>query len=245
MASKIVPAFARGQGKPDARRVDHRFQQRGRLMLRYVKTAAKEALAPVLYKHPPSGLAPERLAIYLTALLERRELPGDVAEVGCNIGGTAAIAARMLRRVENRSRYICYDTFGGFVPEQFSADARTGTTENSRTMFSANSTRLVRKILDLHDCEHVELVAGDIATVAEGLLSPVYSVVLVDVDLSEPTYVALKRFWPRLAPGGAIFVDDCQEDGEWKAQVGYRRFCSEYSLPEEYHFGLGVLHRSL
>jgi len=212
-------------------------------MLRYIKTATKEVLAPILYKHPPSGLAPERLAIYLTALLDRRDLPGDVAEVGCNIGGTAAIAARMLHRVGNRSRYICYDTFGGFVPEQFSADACAGTTDTSRTMFSANSTRLVKKILDIHGCNHVELVVGDIATVEDSKLSPIYSVVLVDVDLSEPTYSALKRFWPRLAPGGAVFVDDCQEGGDWRARIGYRRFCSELFLPEEYRFGLGVLRR--
>src|SRR5271154_1587069 len=78
-----------------------------------LRVAAKRALAPLIYKYPPSGLQPERLATYLSGLLERLSLPGDVAEIGCSVGGTAAIAARMLKRVGWKQRYICYDTFGG------------------------------------------------------------------------------------------------------------------------------------
>jgi O-methyltransferase len=208
-----------------------------------LKVAAKLALARLIYRYPPFGLQPERLAIYLNGLLRRRELGGDVAEIGCSVGGTAAIAARMLRRVGWKHRYICYDTFGGFVAEQFDRDVARGTEERRRGGFSANSMVLVRKILTLHGAAEVELVQGDIARISDCELSDSYSVVLIDVDLAEPIYVALRRFWPRVVNGGVIFVDDCEEGDAWKARVGYERFCAEAGIRTRYEFGFGVVEK--
>jgi O-methyltransferase len=67
------------------------------------------------------------------------------------------------------------------------------------------------------------------------------SVVLIDVDLTEPTLVSLERFWPRLAKGGVILVDDCAEHSSWKARIAYERFCGTNGLPPVYRFGMGVL----
>jgi len=210
-----------------------------------LRVAAKRALAPLIYKYPPSGLQPERLATYLSGLLERLSLPGDVAEIGCSVGGTAAIAARMLKRVGWKQRYICYDTFGGFIPEQFDSDVKRGMEESRRKMFRGNSMALVRNILKRHGASEVELVQGDIARIPDAKLSDFYSVVLLDVDLADPTYVALGRFWPRIVKGGVIFVDDCPEGYSWKARIGYERFCGEMNLVPRYEFGFGVLAKQI
>jgi hypothetical protein len=119
-------------------------------MKEMLRVAAKKALAPLIYRFPPFGLQPERLATYLHSLLERQDLPGDVAEIGCNLGGTSAIAA-----------------------------------------------------------PH-----------------------------------ALQRFWPRMVAGGAaIYVDDCPADYDWKARIGYEKFCGEAGLTPRYEYGLGVLYK--
>lgn len=207
------------------------------------RAMAKKTLAPLIYRYPPFGLQPERLATYLSGLLARKDLPGDVAEIGCNVGGTAAIANRMLRRQGWKGRYICYDTFGGFVDDQFNSDADRGTDTSHRSMFDANSTGLVRKVLSQHGSPEVELVVGDITRVPDSTLSESYSAVLLDIDLSDPTYEALKRFWPRIVPGGVIYVDDCPEGYNWKARIGYAQFCAENGLPEVYEYGLGVLNK--
>jgi len=207
------------------------------------QVAVKRAFSKILYRYPPFALQPERLATYLGGLLQRRHLPGDIGEIGCNLGGTAAIAFRMLRRQGWTHDYICYDTFGGFVDEQFDIDQSLGTPTGHRSMFSANSVELVRKVLRQHGAEGVKLVPGDITKVADAKLSDAYSAILLDIDLSEPTYLALKRFWPRVVEGGIIYVDDCPEGSTWKAKVGYVRFCQEMGLPESYEFGFGVLRR--
>jgi O-methyltransferase len=209
-----------------------------------LKLQAQKALLPILYRYPPFGLQPERLAVYLMGLLNRREMNLPVAEVGCHLGGTTVIAYTALRRTGWASSYTCFDTFGGFVDQQFKADAALGTPADKGKMFTANSSALVRGILDYHECPDVRLVQGDITTVPEKELAPRYGVVLLDIDLSEPTYIALQRFWPRLAAGGAIYVDDCPKNSDWKARKGYARFCADIGLAERYEFGLGILEKA-
>ena len=95
----------------------------------------------------------------------------------------------------------------------------------------------------MHGAEFVELVEGDIARVPDSLFPPTVATCLVDVDLSEPTYAALSRIYPRLAPGGVILVDDCPPESSWKARLGYQRFVSEVGLLERYEFGMGIVQR--
>ena len=113
-----------------------------------LKKIARSALAPLLYRYPPFTLAPERLYLFLHHLIETRDVPGAVVEIGCNLGGTAIVARKMLRRLDMNKRYICIDTFDGFVDSQFAADTAHGTPARDRTMFSGNSRVLVGKIMD-------------------------------------------------------------------------------------------------
>jgi hypothetical protein len=147
----------------------------------------------------------------------------------------------MLDRLGVKKPYICIDTFDGFVDRQFATDVALGTPLKDQDLFSGNSKELVAKILHQHKCDGVELLQGDVTAVADEVLPNRCSAVLIDVDLTEPTYVSLQRFWPRLAAGGSIMVDDCQETTSWKARMGYSRFCSENNLPEQYLYGMGLL----
>ena len=206
-----------------------------------LKAAAKYVLAPLLYRSPPSGLQPERLYLYLHQLILRQQVEGDVVEVGCNLAGTAVIASRMLSRLGVRKRYICYDTFGGFTTEQFAPDHAAGTPRRDRHAFSANSKHLVEKILRQHSAQQVELVQGDITQLPDGSFPAKIAVCLLDVDLSEPTYGALTRLYPKLSEGGVILVDDCPPGSSWKARIGYERFMADAALPETYQYGMGMV----
>jgi O-methyltransferase len=208
-----------------------------------LKRMARSALVPLLYRYPPFALTPERLYLFMHHLIETKDVPGAIVEIGCNLGGTAVIARQMLDRLKVDKPYICIDTFDGFVDEQFATDVELGTPSKDLTMFSGNSRDLVAKILKRHRCGSVELVQGDIITLPDQLLPRSCSVVLLDADLTEHTHAALKRFWQRMAPGGVILVDDCQEGASWKARVGYSRFCQEEGLEEQYRYGMGILMR--
>ncbi len=206
-----------------------------------LKRMARNALAPLLYRYPPFTLAPERLYLFMHTLIETRAIPGAVVEIGCNLGGTAIIARKMLRRLEMDKQYICIDTFDGFIDAQFAADTARGTPAHDRTLFSGNSRVLVGRIMDQHGCDDVTLIEGDVAGVPDADLPDRCSVVLLDVDLIEPTLTALQRFWPRLATGGVMLVDDCGEQSSWKARVAYTRFCKAEGLKPAFRYGMGVL----
>jgi SAM-dependent methyltransferase len=205
------------------------------------KRLAKMMLRPLLYRYPPIGLQPERLQLWLRTLIETGPLAGDVVEVGCSLGGTAAFSSRMLRNLGIARRYVCVDTFAGFVPAQFDDDLGRGNREPNRWLFADNSQALVRAILDQHGAQEVELLQGDIATLAEGALPRRIAAALLDVDLAVPIYEGLKKLHPRLVPGGVIVVDDCPERYDWQARQGYERFCLEAGIAPRYELGMGFV----
>jgi hypothetical protein len=130
-------------------------------------------IAPTLILPKPFyALEAERLYYYLDALWQRRALDGCVLEVGCWLGGTAATAHRFLTKTGRSRRYVCIDTFDGFVPEQFQADLVNGTRPRERKTFQTNSKALVRKLLDYWDAPSVELVQGDIVRLPDKDIPP-------------------------------------------------------------------------
>lgn len=203
------------------------------------------ALFPTLvHPRPVSALQPERLYAYLDALWQRRDLPGVALEVGCLYGGTSAYAYKMLARTGHTRRYICIDTFGGFVKEHFDRDRTHGTPERLREAFSNNSYAMVRRLLDHYGAQGVELVPGDITNMPDRDLPEKVAVCLLDVDLDIPTYEGLRRIAPRLVPGGIVLVDDCPESTDWVgARIGYRRFMEERGEEPKYFMGMGIFEK--
>ena len=206
------------------------------------KGLARRYVPTLLYPRPVSALAPERLYAYLDAIWKRREVDGAIVEVGAWLGGTAALAHKLLRNTGFHKRYVCVDTFGGFVAEHFERDLEHGTARGRRLDFSGNSVATVSRLLRHWGCEEVELAQGDIATIPDARLPDAVAVALVDVDLEVPVYEGLRRICPRLVPGGAVLVDDCPPGHSWPgARVGYSRFVAEHHLPERYFMGMGII----
>ena len=58
---------------------------------------------PLLYRYPPFVLAPERLYPFMHHLIQTKDVPGAVVEIGCNLGGTAVIA-KLWRKLEGTHR---------------------------------------------------------------------------------------------------------------------------------------------
>jgi hypothetical protein len=139
--------------------------------------------------------------------------------------------------------YVCVDTFKGFVPEQFGEDELLGTWASHRSNFDYNSRRAVERTFR-HLGFDIDVVEGDITTLADALLPEEISVCLVDLDLAKPIHESLKRIYPRMVRGGIVLVDDCArgEQSGWKgADIGYQRFLEEMNLPANYEAGFGVI----
>jgi len=206
-----------------------------------LKETGRRALAPLIYRYPPVGLGPDRLYFYLHCLKLTRDVPGAVVEVGCSLGGTTVVANGFLKHTRCEKEYVCIDTFDGFVAAHFEADEGRGTPSSIRHSFSGNSKALVEQILRQHRIEGVKLIQGDITKLSDAALPSQCALVLADVDLVEPTRAILDRFWPRLASGGMMIVDDCHEQSLWKARIAYEQFCRDNAIQPRFQYNMGVL----
>jgi hypothetical protein len=210
-----------------------------------LKSAVRYAMPVSVYlkRHPlEPQLARGRLQEYIAAIAQRRDVEGAVLEVGCFRGATTEVACRAMRREGVRKPYVCLDTFEGFVEDQFASDLEHGTPEGFRSGFAENPHAMFDRTMR-HLGLEVESIRADICAIApERLPSPV-AVCLMDVDLAVPIREGLEKVRPRLAPGGVILVDDCDQDTDWKgARVGYRQFVRAHDLPERYTLsGLGIV----
>ncbi|WP_291715224.1 TylF/MycF/NovP-related O-methyltransferase [Bradyrhizobium sp.] len=208
-----------------------------------LKLLAKAALKPLIYRFPPIMLAPERLMLWQQTLIETMSVGGDVVEVGCYLGGTAAVSARMMRNLGDDRQYRVYDTFSGFTDRHWALDAAKGIFSGARDDFSSNSPRLTRWVLDRHGGKNVEIHQGDITSLPDSALPARISACLLDVDLTEPIYLGLKRLHPRLGDGGIILIDDCDDKGWYRAKIGYERYLAELGKSPTYKYGMGILRK--
>jgi O-methyltransferase len=205
------------------------------------KYLIKNLMKPLIYRFPPVMLQPQRIYLWLRTLIETSEVDGEVIEVGCYLGGTSAVAAKMMENVKIQKRYRVYDTFSGFAPAQWKNDNMKGEASTLKDHFSANSAKLTRWVLDKHGGKNVLIHRGDIVDLPDAELPEKISACLLDVDLSDPVYLGLKRIYPRLQKGGVVLVDDCEQETAYRARLGYEKFMHEIAQPKNYVFGMGVV----
>jgi len=205
-----------------------------------LRLLTKRVLRPLVYRFPPVMIPPHSLYVWLDVLARTKNVSGDVLEIGCYLGGTAAVSVRMLDAIRSDRSYTVIDTFSGFDEGQFKNEVRFGVNPLLAGEFSSNSPELARWVLDRHGGKRVKMVQGDVSRITDDQIPTRISACLLDVDLEDPTYEGLKRVYPRLAAGGIIAVEIC-ENFSFKAKVGYERFMAENGFPSEFNYGMGII----
>lgn len=179
-----------------------------RLQLRIHWLAARLSYGLTNYRHPfrvPAMVAVQRarrrtpitttplecVELY-QAVAASEKVPGDMAEAGVYLGGTALI---ML--AASSKRLHLFDTFeglphgeGAFAPGDY-----------------AGSIPTVRANLAGHESRY-EIHAGLFPGSAEGFEDLRFSFVHLDLDLYDSTKAALEWFWPRMTSGGILLSHD-------------------------------------
>lgn len=135
--------------------------------------------------------------------LERNNVPGAVAECGVNEGGFATYISRYF---PERTFYL-FDTFEGFDPRDVSRpeedlpddfwqrwDYTKATPEKALRNIPYRTQTVVRQ--------------GYFPDTAKGLEDERFAFVNLDMDLYQPIKAGLEFFYPRMSPGGVIFVHD-------------------------------------
>ena len=169
-------------------------------------------LAPILgpgaMEFPPFGPGVQRAAFstgdytrYASLALAIRRLdeeaiPGAFSEVGVYRGATSRF---LLRCAPGRTLYL-FDTFEGFpLGDREPANPGDG-------RFQDTSEERVRRALGA--AGNVVIRKGRFPETAAGLEAERFALVLLDLDLFQPTVAGLEFFYSRLSRGGYLFVHD-------------------------------------
>jgi len=159
------------------------------------------------------------------------EVPGSVAEIGVFRG---AFARHISAAFPDRTFYL-FDTFDGFPDADIELDKRLGYRPWEQD-FSGTS---VEEVLGrLPHPERCVVRKGYFPETAAGI-DDRFAFVSVDADLSKPIYDALAFCYPRLSPGGCIFVHDYDNHRYQGVKQSVDRYIDEqgvsaaFPLPDE------------
>ena len=131
--------------------------------------------------------------------IEADDIPGDLVEVGVFQGKTA----RFLRQMMPDRRIHLFDTFQGFCTEDFEKGENT---EDFRFLDTDPSE--IEKQLCLGGSGEVVMHVGHFPGTAEELTEERFAFLSLDVDKYIPTLAGLEVFYPKMSPGGFIFIHD-------------------------------------
>lgn len=187
---------------------------------------------------------PAQLAFLVGCLDETRDVPGVVLEVGCALGKTTLYLDYHMTDTKDARRYVCVDTFSGFVPDD--VEVEVGKRNKARELldgFRVNKKEWFDQNLADNGVTRVTTFESDIKRFDLAAYAPKISFCLLDVDLYQPIQVGLEMIMPLVAPGGIVVVDDCKPNNTFDGALqAYVEYVEKHGLPKEIAHGkLGVI----
>lgn len=169
--------------------------------------------------------------ITLYELFKRAQpVKGSVVECGVFRGFglmTWAHLSAVLEPANLTRRIYGFDSFAGF-PSVDAKDANTTRTAKAGELASSSHDDL-KRVIDIYDTDRflghidkVHLVKGDVVQTIPPFIEThqhlVISLLFMDLDLYEPTKVALEHFLPRM-PKGAVIAFDQLDNPIWPGEA--------------------------
>lgn len=154
-------------------------------------------------------------ALYL-ALKDIKEnaIYGALAECGVFTGRTS----KFIHEVLPDRRLYLFDTFEGFDPSDLAGD-------EDKRFRKTSSSDVLRYV---GNSENLVIRKGYFPNTTIGVEEERFSFVLIDFDKHNPTLSALEFFYPRLTPGGYLFVHDFNSpESDWACSRALRIFLSD------------------
>lgn len=154
-------------------------------------------------------------------------IQGSVVEIGVLDGAslmTWANLSAILEHLNYQRRILGFDVFGDFpVPTEMDKTGNVYEMYENRQM-SLDSYDDIQRSIDLYDKNRflgsipkVELVKGNVVETVPAFLESrpetIVSLLYLDVNLFEPTKIALDSFVPRMPKGAVIVFDEINDQG--------------------------------
>lgn len=144
------------------------------------------------------------------------EIPGDILELGVYKAASLVRLAvfRDLLETSHSRKIVGFDAFGDFPTDGLSLPTdRSFVPEFESEGGAGLDVREVEAIFRDKDCDdNVLLIKGNVRETLPAFLEeqPQTRIALLhlDMDVYEPTHMAIELLWDRIVPGGLLVVDD-------------------------------------
>jgi O-methyltransferase len=158
----------------------------------------------------PSPHYPSELVTVAQAIVERRDLPGDVAEFGVFKGSSAAKLSLACRAAGKR--LLLFDSFEGLPePEPDDVEHQIERPRRfARGEYAGSLDEFQAAIRSFGAPDVCDYFVGWFSDSTAGF-STELAVAFVDVDLTASTREAIAAAWPNVVPGGILFVHDATD----------------------------------
>lgn len=192
--------------------------------------------APLISSPQPTDYVRWRSLQLMAELIEARKLEGAVAEAGVWKGWFSLL----INTVFPRRTLHLFDTFEGFDRKQIDDEVKAGAIDSyfqEKMTFADTSVDAV--VSRLPHKENCVVHKGLFEETAPLVDEKSFVFVSLDMDLKAPMRAALEWFWPRMVPGGAVYLHDFNHRmirgvreviSEFEAAHG---FTPKFPLPDE------------
>ena len=154
--------------------------------------------------------------------INHRQIRGNVAELGVYKG---KFARQINRYFPDRTLYL-FDTFEGFNQGDVATERQKDLSKGDQD-FTDTSVEEVLRIMPHPDrCKPIKGYFPDSAIGVDDQ----FVFVSLDADLYEPIYAGLAFFYPKLVPGGYIFIHDFNNDHYRGARKAVETYCAEQGI---------------
>ena len=151
-----------------------------------------------------------------------KKISGNVAELGVFQGDFAKIINELFA---DRKLYL-FDTFEGFDRSEASVDRHHAYSSGNQDFTNTSIEMILKKMRYPENC----VVKKGRFPESAAEVNDLFAFVSIDADLYTPIYEGLKFFYPRLKPGGYIFVHDYNNDEYKGARTAVLQFCTEQKI---------------
>jgi len=165
------------------------------------------------------------------------DLPGDVVELGCNVGVTSSYIKRFLTAIQSEKELHVYDSFEGLPPKT----AEDGATPCEKG-HSAVSVEQFKKTFADAGVELPVINKGFFGDIPDDKYPAQVCFAFFDGDFYSSIMDSFKKVYHKLAPGAVVLVHDYK----WTNFPGVHKACEDFLIdkPEKMMqdiFGIGKM----
>lgn len=140
------------------------------------------------------------------------EIPGEVVECGTAAGGSAALMALWLKRLQSQKKIYVFDTFEG-LPAPTTQDPDYNKALPWTGKCRGDLDQVHGLFRDLEVLDRAVFVKGLFQDTLPTFDCPPIAVLHLDGDWYESTMTCLRHLWDHVSPGGYVQIDDY---GAWQ-----------------------------